>query len=66
MKKEYDFSKAERGKFFRPGAELVPPIHLDPEVMNFLSDKAKSQGTTLSDLVNLLLKHDIELLKKAG
>jgi hypothetical protein len=25
MKDEYDFSKAERGRFFRPGAALVPP-----------------------------------------
>ena len=26
MKQEYDFSKAERGKFFREGAELQLPI----------------------------------------
>jgi hypothetical protein len=25
MKDEYDFSTAERGKFFREGARLVPP-----------------------------------------
>jgi len=25
MKDEYDFSKAERGRFFRPDAKLVPP-----------------------------------------
>jgi hypothetical protein len=25
MKDEYDFSEAERGRFFRPGAVLVPP-----------------------------------------
>ena len=25
MKDEYDFSKAERGRFFRPGAKLVLP-----------------------------------------
>ena len=29
MKDEYDFSKAERGKYFREGAALVPPVHLD-------------------------------------
>ena len=28
MKREYDFSKAERGKFFRPNAELSLPIYL--------------------------------------
>jgi len=26
MKPEYDFSKGERGKFFRPNAELRLPI----------------------------------------
>jgi hypothetical protein len=30
MKYEYDFSKGERGKFFRGETTLVPPIHLDP------------------------------------
>jgi len=24
--REYDFSKAVRGRFFRPGAVLVPPL----------------------------------------
>ena len=31
MKDEYDFSKAERGRFFRPGAVLVPPKHQDKD-----------------------------------
>jgi len=26
MKKEYDFSKGERGKFFREGARLNVPV----------------------------------------
>lgn len=30
MKDEYDFSGAERGRFYRPGAELAPPVHLAP------------------------------------
>ena len=33
MKDEYDFSKAERGRFFRPGAVLVvPPSRKDEPV----------------------------------
>ena len=38
MKDEYDFSKAQRGRFFREAAVLAPPVHLDPEVLAFLSD----------------------------
>ncbi len=32
MKKEYDFSKGERGRFFRPDAELNIPVYLEPDV----------------------------------
>jgi len=31
MKDEYDFSKAERGRFHRPSATLAPPVQLDPK-----------------------------------
>jgi len=65
MKDEYDFSKAERGKFHRTGAEFVPPVHLEPEILRFLSARAAAQGTTVSVLVNLLLKKDIELIEVA-
>ena len=29
MKEEYDFSEAERGKFYRPDAEFDVPVYLD-------------------------------------
>jgi hypothetical protein len=35
MKDEYDFSNAERGKFYRRDAQLIPPVHLDPEVLSY-------------------------------
>jgi hypothetical protein len=63
MKDEYDCSNAERGKFFRKGARLVPPIHLDPEVLNYLAARASARGISLSTLVNTLLKKDIELIE---
>jgi hypothetical protein len=62
MKDEYDFSNADRGKFFRKGARLVPPIHLDPEVLDYLAARASARGISLSTLVNTLLKKDIELI----
>ena len=65
MKDEYDFSKGERGKFFRAEATLVPPIHLDPEILSYLSERAAAQGTSLNVLVNRLLKKDIELIQAA-
>ena len=63
MKEEYDFSGATRGKFFHPGAQLTPPVHLEPDVLNYLAARAKARGTSLSTLVNELLKKDIELIE---
>ena len=45
MKKEYDFSKGERGKFYHPDAELSIPIYLEPDVAKvFRSSAAVSQA----------------------
>jgi predicted HicB family RNase H-like nuclease len=65
MKDEYDFKGAERGKFHRKDATLVPPVHLDPEVLQYLAARADARGTSLSELVNQLLKKDIELIEAA-
>ena len=62
MKDEYDFSNAERGKFFREGARLATPVHLDPEVLEYLVERASARGISLSSLVNTLLRKDIELI----
>ena len=63
--REYDFSKGERGKFYCADAVLVPPVRLDPEVVTFLTARAQACGMTLSQLVNTLLKKDIELIEAA-
>jgi hypothetical protein len=65
MKDEYDFSDAERGKFSRPGAQLIPPLHLDAEVLSHLAACAEAPGTSLNDLVSELLRKDIELIEAA-
>ncbi len=65
MKDEYDFSVAERGRFFRQGARLVPPVHLEPDVLDHLSQLATAQGVTLDALVNRLLKREIDLINAA-
>jgi hypothetical protein len=64
-KDEYDFSNAERGKFYHPDAVLTPPLHLDPEVLAFLTARAQARGVSLSEFVNALLKNGIELIEAA-
>lgn len=36
VKKEYDFSKGVRGKFYHPEARLNLPIYLEKEVEEFI------------------------------
>lgn len=59
MRDEYDFSKGERGKFFRPDAKLNLPIYLDDEVMAFVEKIADKKGTDMSSVVNKLLRGDM-------
>ena len=63
MKREYDFSKAVRGKFFRKGAELNFPIYVDGAMHKRLERSARRTGKPVTDLVNQLLKRDLELLE---
>lgn len=61
MKKEYDCSKGERGKFYRAEARLNLPVYLDAEVLTYLRKRAESRGVDLSEMVNELLRKDIAL-----
>jgi hypothetical protein len=59
MKTEYDFSKSERGRFYRRGAVLSPPLHLDPDVLKALSEAALLTGESVNDIANRLLKQTL-------
>ena len=63
MKDEYDFSKAERGKFYQPKAKLNLPVYLDSDVHDYLAGKAGSKGVEVNDMVNDLLRKDIEMIE---
>jgi predicted HicB family RNase H-like nuclease len=63
MKDEYDFSKAERGKFYRRDVQLIPPVQLDPENLDYLAERAAARGMSLNALVNELLRKEIELIE---
>ena len=60
MRKEYDFSKGERGKFYRPDIKLNIPIYLDDEVSDFIEKIASKKGVDRSSVVNEILKGDIK------
>jgi cytidylate kinase len=64
MKREYDFSKAVRGKFYRKGAELQLPIYLDTKLQSQLERLAQRKGKELGEVVSQLVKKEIELLEE--
>jgi hypothetical protein len=63
MKQRYDFSKGERGKLYKPNAAFKLPVHLDAEVEGYLAKRAQAKGVELDELVNQLLKHEIEIIE---
>jgi len=62
MKKEYDFSKGERGKFFKPDVELNLPIYLDKTTMETLLKFSKEKGVEVEDIITDWIKKDISIV----
>jgi hypothetical protein len=65
MKKEYDFSKGVRGKFYRPNAKFNVPVYLDGKVQRFVERIAEQKRTDVSSVVNRLLRSDMALVEAA-
>jgi uncharacterized protein YueI len=65
MKREYDFSKGERGKFFSRNSKIYLPIYLDPKNLDFLKKLSKEKGIEIEDIVNEWIEKDISIVKAA-
>jgi len=63
MKAEYDFSKAERGKFYHPDIVLDFPIYLEPDVNDFLTQVAEQKHVDVQELVNEWLRATKQLVQ---
>jgi len=64
MRREYDFSKGERGKFYHPDMKLNIPVYLDDQVSAFVEKIASKKGIDRSAVVNELLRDDINSIKE--
>ena len=62
---EADFSKGRRGQFYQPQARPNLPVYPEAEVEAYLAARAKARGIEVGQLVNELLKKDIELIEAA-
>jgi hypothetical protein len=63
MKARYDFSKAERGKFYRPDAVFRFPIYLDADVEESISRIATERDGDIQKLVNEWLRASIKVVE---
>lgn len=59
MKKEYDFSTAVQGKFYRPIDELKIPVYLEKSVREYYAREAKEKNLRTDELINSVLKREI-------
>ena len=62
MKKEYDFSKAERGKFYRKNAEVRLPIYLGVRLQKQVESLASRTGRDMGEVVNHIVETEMRLI----
>ena len=63
MKKKYDFSKGEQGKFYHPDAVLKLPIYLDDDLVTFIENYARIKKSDTQTVVNEILRQNKEALR---
>ncbi len=66
MKKEYDFSKAEQGKFYCKPENMKIPVYLDSKLESFYAERARKRKTDISTLINAVLRKEMDLVQELG
>ena len=62
MPADIDFGKAKRGHHHIPAeAAVFLPASIERDVLKYFSDRAEREGVGISQLLNDVLKRDIEL-----
>ena len=56
MKKQYDFSKAVKGKYCMPLEQLDIPIYLNSKVKKYYVSLSQNKELNLNMIVNAVLK----------
>jgi hypothetical protein len=58
---EIDFSKGQRGKFYRPHLALKLPVYLDDTLQQRLLEIAQQRHQSFSDLASDLIKKELAI-----
>lgn len=64
MKKQYDFSKGERGKFYKPNLQLNIPVYLDPKLQKSVEEIARRKGQEIGAVVSHIVRKEVELIEE--
>jgi cytidylate kinase len=64
MKKQYDFSKGERGKFYKPNLRLNIPVYLEPKLQKSVERIAQRKGQEVSAVVSQIVRKEVELIEE--
>ena len=65
MKRCYDFTNAERGKFHKKNLVLEPPVYLDESNAEYIENVARQRNVDISTVVNEILHSGRSLAKTA-
>lgn len=66
VKKEYDFSNAEQGRFYTRPADAVIPYYLEPDLDDSLRRLAQQLGKKPEELLRVILEKELALLDQIG
>lgn len=58
---EIDFSKGQRGKFYRPNLVLKLPVYLDESLQQQLLQLARQRNLSFSDLAGELIRKELAM-----
>ncbi len=62
MKKQYDFSKGVKAKFYTPQEDMQLPVYLDKTNHDYFFKLAREKNVAVSKLVNFVLTKERELI----
>jgi hypothetical protein len=62
MKKQYDFSKGIKGKFYIPENEIELPVYLNKDNQEYYMKLAKKKKMAMSKFVNNVLSKEKDLI----
>jgi hypothetical protein len=64
MKKQYDFSKGVRGKFYKPNLRLNVPVYLEPKLQRSVEQNARRKGQEIGAVVSQIVRKEVELIEE--